>query len=79
MGQVVAPEPTSAGKRGLELRNMWQCWSSTQQGGEALGHMTHGSTGAYLSKEMMSGATGHVVALEPTSAGMYGLKLQLVW
>jgi hypothetical protein len=41
--------------------------------------MTHGSTGAYLSKEMMSGATGHVVALEPTSAGMYGLKLQLVW
>jgi hypothetical protein len=44
-----------------------------------LGHMTHGSTEAYLSKEMMSGATGHVVALEPTSAGMYGLKLQLVW
>jgi hypothetical protein len=27
-GHVAAPEPTSAGRRGPELRNMWQQWSS---------------------------------------------------
>jgi hypothetical protein len=38
MEHVVAPEPTSAGRRGLELRNVWQLRSSTQQG-EARGHV----------------------------------------
>jgi hypothetical protein len=38
-GHVVASEPTSAGRRGLELRNTWQRRSSTQQGGEATGHV----------------------------------------
>jgi hypothetical protein len=75
MGHVAAPEPTSVGRRGPELRNMWQDWSSTQQGGEARGHVTHGSTEAHLSKEVMSGVVGHVVALEPTSAGRCGPKL----
>jgi hypothetical protein len=79
MGHVATPEPTSAGMQGPELRNMWQRWSSTQQGGEARGHVTHGSTGAHLSKEVMSGVVGHVVALEPTSTGRCGPKLQLVW
>jgi hypothetical protein len=77
MGHVAAPEPTSAGRRGPELRNTWQHQSSTQQGGEARGHVTHGSTGAHLSKEVRSGAIGHVVVPEPTSAGRCGPKLQL--
>jgi hypothetical protein len=29
--------------------------------------------------EARSGAAGHVVTSEPTSAGMYGPKLQLTW
>jgi hypothetical protein len=79
MGHVIAPEPTSIGRRGPELRNTWQRRSSTQQGGEARGHVTRGSTGAHLSKEVRSGAVGHVVAPEPTSTERYGLKLQLAW
>jgi hypothetical protein len=76
---VIVPEPTSAGRRGPELRNAWQCRSSTQQGDEARGHRPCGSTGAHLSKEVRSGAAGHVAAPEPTSAGRCGLKLQLAW
>jgi hypothetical protein len=79
MGHVAAPDPTSAGRRGLELRNTWQRRSSTQQGGEARGHVTCGSTEAHLRKEVRSGATGHVMAPEPTSAGRCGPKLQLTW
>jgi hypothetical protein len=39
--------------------------------------VTHGSTGAHLNKEVRSGAIGHVVVPEPTSAGRCGPKLQL--
>jgi hypothetical protein len=53
--------------------------SSTQQGGEARDHMTRGITIAHLSMEMRSGTTGHVAALESTSAGRCGPKLQLTW
>jgi hypothetical protein len=74
MGYVAAPEPTSTGRRDPKLRNMWQRRSSTQQGGEARSHVTRGSTGAHLSKEVRSEAAGHVVAPEPTSAGRCGLK-----
>jgi hypothetical protein len=77
MGHVAAPEPTSAVRRGPELRNMWRRRSSTQQGGEARGHGPHGSTRAHLSKEVRSGAAGHVVAPDPTFAGRCGPKLQL--
>jgi hypothetical protein len=77
MGHVAAPEPTSAGSRGPELRNTWQRRNSTQQGGEVWGHKTRGSTRAHLNKEVRSGAMGHVVALEPISAGRCGPKLQL--
>jgi hypothetical protein len=69
MGHMAAPEPTSVGRRGPELRNMWQRWSSTQKGDEARGHGPHGSTGAHLSREMRSGAVGYVAAPEPNSAG----------
>jgi hypothetical protein len=72
---MVAPEPTSVGRRGPELRNAWRRQSSTQQGDEAWGHGPHGSTRAHLSKEVRSGAVGHVVAPEPTFAGRCGPKL----
>jgi hypothetical protein len=49
------------------------------QEGRAWSHGTHGSAGAHLSTEVRSGAAGHVVALEPTSAGRCGPKLQLMW
>jgi hypothetical protein len=76
---VAASEPTSIGRRGPEVRNIWQRRSSTQQGGEARGHVTRGSIGAHLSKEVRSGAVRHVVAPELTSTGRCGLKLQLTW
>jgi hypothetical protein len=79
MGHVAASEPTSVGRRGPELSNMWHHPSLTQQVCEVRGHGTRDSIRAHLSKEVMSGATGHVVALEPTSVGRYGPKLQLTW
>jgi hypothetical protein len=78
MGHVAALEPTSTRRRGPELRNTWQRRSLTQQGGEARGHVTRASTGAHPSKEVRSGAAGHVAAPEPTSIGRCGPKLQLV-
>jgi hypothetical protein len=78
-GHVAASEPTSAWRRDPELRNTWQHRSSTQQGGEARGHGPRGSTGAHLSKEVRSGAAGHMAAPEPTFAGRCDPKLQLMW
>jgi hypothetical protein len=75
MGHVAAPEPTSAGRRGPELRNTWRCRSSTQQGDETRDHGPRGSTGAHLSKEVRSGAAGHMAAPEPTSIGRCGPKI----
>jgi hypothetical protein len=51
----------------------------SSRGGRAQSHVTHGSAGAHLGREVRSGATGHMAALEPTSAGRCGLKLQLTW
>jgi hypothetical protein len=62
MGHVVAPEPTSAGMCGPKLRDMWQCRSSPQQGGEVWGHGTRGGTGAHLCREVWSEATAYVAA-----------------
>jgi uncharacterized protein YqgV (UPF0045/DUF77 family) len=45
-----------------------------QPGGEVQRHRTRGSAGAHLSREVRSGAIGHVAALEPTSAGRQGLE-----
>jgi hypothetical protein len=59
----------------LEARDpwgMWQCWSPPQSGGEVQSHMTRGSAGADLNREVRSGVIGHVAALEPTSTGMQG-------
>jgi hypothetical protein len=79
MGHMAAPEPTSTGGRGPELRYAWRRQSSTQQGDEARGHGARGSTGAHLSKEVRFRAAGHVAASEPTSVRRCDLKLQLTW
>jgi hypothetical protein len=76
---VAAPEPTLAGRRGPKLRNTCKCQSSTQQVGEARGHETRGCTGAYLDKNAMSRAAGHVKILELTSIGRRGPELQGTW
>jgi hypothetical protein len=62
MGHVEAPEPTSAGKRGPELRDTWQSQSSPQQGGEVHGRDTRGGIGAHLCREVWSEVTTYVVA-----------------
>jgi hypothetical protein len=75
---VAASEPTSAGRRGSELRNAWWRWSSTQQGNKTRGHGPRDITGAYLSKKVRSEAVGHVVVSKPTSVGRCDPKLQLM-
>jgi hypothetical protein len=49
IGHVAALEPTSAGRQGLELQDMWQHRSSPQYGGGVQGHMARGSARAHLS------------------------------
>jgi hypothetical protein len=75
MEHVKAPEPTSAGKRGPELRDTWQRRSSPQQGDEVQSRGTHGSDGADLDKEARFSAVRHVPAPDPTSTEMCGPKL----
>jgi hypothetical protein len=76
---MAALQPTSAGKRGPKLRNTWQRRSSTQQGGEARGHGTCGSTGAHLGRQARSRAAGHMEVPELTSIERRGLELQGTW
>jgi hypothetical protein len=66
-----------SGRQSPELWDTWQHRNSPHQGGKIRSRGTHGSTGAYLSNEVRSGASGHVVALEPTSTERCGLKLHL--
>jgi hypothetical protein len=49
------------------------------QEGRARSHGTHGGTGAHFGKEARSGATVHVVALEPTYVGRRGPELRDTW
>jgi hypothetical protein len=74
-GHVAAPEPTSAGMRGPELRNTWQRRSLTQQRGEVRGHETCGSTGAHLDRNARSRAARHVKVPELTSIERRGPEL----
>jgi hypothetical protein len=64
---VVAPKPTSAGRRGPESRDMWQRRSPPQLGSEVWSHRTRDSTGVHLDREVRSGAVGHVAAHGCTS------------
>jgi hypothetical protein len=69
---VAAPEPTPVGKGGPETQDMWQCRSPPQPKDEVQSHRTRGSVGVHLSREMRSGAIGHVAAPEPTSTRRLG-------
>jgi hypothetical protein len=51
----------------------------TSQEGRARSQGTRDSDGAHLSTEVMSGAVGHMMAPDPTSAGRCDPKLQLTW
>jgi hypothetical protein len=75
MGCIAALEPSLVGRWGPELWYMRQRRSPPWLGGEVQSHGTHGSVGALLIREARSGAMGHVVALEPDSAGRQGLEL----
>jgi hypothetical protein len=68
-----------SGRQSPESWDMWQHRSSPRQGGKVRSWGKRGSVGAHLSKEARSSAPEHVVALEPTSAGRCGLKLQFTW
>jgi hypothetical protein len=68
-----------SGRQSPEPWDTWQRRSSPRQGGEVRSYGPRGSTGAYLSKEVRSGAAGHMAALKPTSAGRCGPPLQLTW
>jgi hypothetical protein len=48
-------------------------------GGEVWSHSTRDSAGSHLSREVRSGAVGHVAAPEPTSAGRQGPEPEDTW
>jgi hypothetical protein len=73
VGHVVVREPTSVGRCGHVVAP-----ELTSQEGRARSQGTCGSIGAHISTEVRSGATGHIVASEPTSTGRCGPKLHLM-
>jgi hypothetical protein len=74
VGHMVTPVPISGVRCGYVAAS-----ELTSQEGRARSQGTRGSAGAHLSTEVRSGAVGHMVAPEPTSAGRCGPKLQLMW
>jgi hypothetical protein len=79
VGHVAAPEPTPTGRRGPKTQDTWQHQSPPQPGGEVRSYSTHGSTRTHLSREARSGAIGHVVVPEPTSAVRRGPEPYDTW
>jgi hypothetical protein len=65
--------------RKAEPWDTWQRRSSNQQGGEVRGNRTRGDVGAHLSKEVRSGATGHVAVPVLTSARWRGPGPRNTW
>jgi hypothetical protein len=59
-GHVAVPEPISTRRRGLELQVTLQRRGPPQPGGKIRSHRTHGSAGAHLGREAMSGVVRHV-------------------
>jgi hypothetical protein len=76
---MVAPELTLSRRQGPEPRDTWQHRSSPQQRGEVQGRGTRGGTEAHLCSEPRYRAARHMMALDPNSAEMCDLKLQLMW
>jgi hypothetical protein len=62
MGHVAALELASSRRQGPKLRDMWQCQSSPQQGGEVWGRGTRGGAEAHLCGEVWSEAITCVAA-----------------
>jgi hypothetical protein len=50
VGRVAAPEPSSAGRWGLEPWDAWQCWSPPQWGGRIQSRGAHGRARALLGR-----------------------------
>jgi hypothetical protein len=64
---VVAPEPSSAGKRGLELLDTWRHWSAPQHVGGVRSYRTRGSISCSLSY-LDASVRGYPVCMVPTVA-----------
>jgi hypothetical protein len=64
MRYAAAPEPTFEAGQGTELEDTWQRQSPPRQRGEVQSHGTRGGSGARLSREAWSRATGHLAACE---------------
>jgi hypothetical protein len=62
MEHVVALEPSLAGRRDPEPWGTWQPQSPPRLGGRVRCCRTRGSAGAHLSREVRSGAIGHLTA-----------------
>jgi hypothetical protein len=71
---VLAPEPSLVVGRGPVLWDTWQHRSSPRWGDEVRSQGTHDSTKALLSREVKSGAMGHMAASELSSMGRRGPK-----
>jgi hypothetical protein len=67
-----APEPSAAGRWGLEQWYTWWRQSPSYQGGGIWSHWTYCSPGAYLGWEAGAGAAGHVTACGCTSRSLSG-------
>jgi hypothetical protein len=76
---MAAPEPSRAGRQGLEPCDTWQHRSPPKQGGGIRSRVTCGSTEALSSREAGSRAMGHVAVLEPASAGRQGPESYGTW
>jgi hypothetical protein len=72
---VAASESTSAGRRGLELRNTWQRRNSTQQGGEVRSHGTYGGSEGRLFSNVWSKATAYMATCRYIFCYFFDLEL----
>jgi hypothetical protein len=59
-GHVATPEPTSAGRGGLELHDTLQRQSPPRQGGEVQSYKTHGSVWMHIMHDTDSGPRAHL-------------------
>jgi hypothetical protein len=73
-GHVVAPELTSARRRGPRPWDMWQHRSPPRQGGEVQGRRTRGGSRAHLCREVWSKATACMAAHGCTPYSLSSLR-----
>jgi hypothetical protein len=78
-GHMAASEPSSVGRLGPELRNMWQHQSPPQLGGWVWSSGTRGGTRALLSWKAGSKAAGHMAAPKLSSVGRRDPELWDTW